>query len=147
VHITARTEYALRAMLALAAAEPAHVSAAVIAATQRIPPTFLQTIMGELRRANLVHSQRGTDGGYRLAKSAAHITVGEVMRVVDSTVADVANVPVGPLADDGAITRLRQVWLAADTAILRVVDMVTLADIVAGRLPAHVRRLASPADA
>jgi Rrf2 family protein len=144
VHITARTEYALRAMLALAAAEPAHVTAAVIAATQHIPSTFLQTIMGELRRANLVHSQRGTDGGYRLAKPAAQITVGEVMRVVDGTVADVATIPAGRVADDGAATQLRLVWLAADTAVLRVVDKVTLADIVAGRLPAHVLNLATP---
>jgi Rrf2 family protein len=145
VHITARTEYALRAMLALAAAEPANVSAAAIAATQHIPSTFLQTIMGELRRANLVRSQRGTDGGYRLARPAAQISVGEVMRVVDGTVADVASIVAEQGTDDGTVgTQLRQVWLAAGTAILGVVDRVTLADIVTGRLPDHVRDLAAP---
>jgi Rrf2 family protein len=141
LHITARTEYALRAMLALAAAEPATITAGALAATHHMPLTFLKTILSELRRADLIFSQRGPDRGYRLTRPASDISVGEVIRVIDGSLTEVRGEPAEDAAYDGAATHLRQVWLAADTALLSVVDRVTLADIVAGRLPEHVRGL------
>jgi Rrf2 family protein len=139
LHITARTEYALRAMLALAAAEPATITAGGLATAGEMPLTFLRTILSELRGADLIVSQRGPERGYRLTRPASQISVGEVIRVVDGSLTDVRGEPVRHAAYDGAATHLRQVWLAADTAILGVVDSVTLADIVSGELPVHLR--------
>jgi Rrf2 family protein len=139
LHITARTEYALRAMLALAAAEPATITAGALATAGEMPLTFLRTILSELRGADLIVSQRGPERGYRLTRPASQISVGEVIRVVDGSLTDVRGEPVRHAAYGGAATHLRQVWLAADTAILGVVDSVTLADIVSGELPVHLR--------
>jgi Rrf2 family protein len=128
-------------MLALAAAEPSTITAGALAATHHMPLTFLQTILSELRRADLIVSQRGPDRGYRLTRPASDISVGEVIRVVHGSLTEVRGERAQDAAYDGEATHLRQVWLAADTALLGVVDRVTLADIVAGRLPEHVRGL------
>jgi Rrf2 family protein len=128
-------------MLAFAAAEPATITAGALATTHEMPLTFLKTILSELRRADLIFSQRGPDRGYRLTRPASDISVGEVIRVVDGSLINVRGEPAGDAAYEGAATYLRQVWLAADTALLSVIDGVSLADIVAGRLPDHVRDL------
>ena len=136
MHITARTDYALRAMLALAAADPAAITAGALATGERMPLTFLKTILSELRGADLIVSQRGPERGYRLTRPAEEITVGEVIRVVDGSLTDIRDATYA-----GASTHLGQVWLAADTAVLSIVDGVTLADLVSGELPDHVRGL------
>jgi Rrf2 family protein len=136
VHITARTDYALRAMLALAAADPAAITASALAAGERMPLTFLKTILSELRGADLIVSQRGPERGYRLTRPAGDITVGEVIRVVDGSLTDVRDATYG-----GASAHLGRIWLAADTAVLSIVDGVTLADLVTGELPPNVRDL------
>lgn len=128
-------------MLALAAAEPATITAAALASGHHMPLTFLKTILSELRRADLIFSQRGPDRGYRLTRPASDISVGEVIRVVEGSLTEVRSEPAEAAAHEGAATYLRQIWLAADTAVLNVVDGVTLADIVAGRLPDHVQGL------
>jgi Rrf2 family protein len=128
-------------MLALAAAEPATITAAALASGQHMPLTFLKTILSELRRADLIFSQRGPDRGYRLTRPASDISVGEVIRILDGSLTDVRGEPAEDAGYAGAATHLRQVWLAADTALLNVVDGVTLADIIAGRLPEHVKGL------
>ncbi|MCP9953887.1 Rrf2 family transcriptional regulator [Actinomadura madurae] len=87
MYVTARTTYAMRALVAMARARPATISAPALAEAEKMPFTFLQTILGELRRARLVVSQRGNDGGYRLARPAIQITVGEVVRAMDTTFA------------------------------------------------------------
>ena len=140
MHVTARTEYALRALLALAAADPAALTSAVLAETQQLPLTFLQAILTELRRADLVQLRRGPERGYRLAKPATEITVGAVIRVLDGAPAESrAEPPEGEAYD--LVRSLRQVWKAADTALLDVIDAVSLADLLADSLPPHVRAL------
>jgi Rrf2 family protein len=139
-------------MLALAAAEPNALTAAALAADQQLPPTFLKTILSELRGAELIVNQRGPERGYRLIRSAAEISVGEILRVVDGPLSEPQGVdqpgsgpdPAPDPASDGwtALRRLQQVWQAADSALRGVVDKVTLADLISGRLPAHVRDLA-----
>ncbi len=140
MHVTARTEYALRALLALAVAEPRALTSAVLAETQQLPLTFLQAILTELRRAGLVMLMRGPERGYRLARPAAEITVGAVIRVLDGAPAESrAEPPEGDAYD--LVRSLRQVWKAADAALLDVIDAVSLADLLAGRLPDHVSAL------
>lgn len=133
MHVTARTEYALRAMLALAAAEPNPLTAAALAEGHGMPSTFLKTILSELRGAELIVSSRGPERGYRLTRPAGQISVGEVLRVVDGSLTEVRpDQATGPLDD---------IWQAADAAILGIVDEVTLGDLVVGDLPPHVRDL------
>jgi Rrf2 family protein len=141
VHITARTDYALRAVLALAAADPATVTAGALAAGEGMPLSFLKTILGELRGADLIVTQRGPERGYRLTRPATDISVGEIIRTVDGSLTDIRGEPAADASYEGTATHLRQVWLAADTAVQNIVDQVTLADVVTGNLPPHVRDL------
>jgi Rrf2 family protein len=141
VHITARTDYALRAMLALAAADPATVTAGALAAGEGMPLSFLKTILSELRGADLIVTQRGPERGYRLTRPATDISVGEVIRVVDGSLTDIRGEPAADASYEGTAIHLRHVWLAADTAVQNIVDQVTLADVVTGNLPPHVRDL------
>lgn len=98
MYVTARTTYAMRALVAMARARPATISAPALAEAEKMPFTFLQTILGELRRARLVVSRRGNDGGYRLARPAIQITVGEVVRAMDTTFAPFGRRPSGQTA-------------------------------------------------
>ena len=68
MRISARGDYAVRAAVALAVAYPQTVSAQTLAAEQSLPRKFLETILADMRRAGLVHSTRGVDGGYTLAR-------------------------------------------------------------------------------
>jgi Rrf2 family protein len=141
VHITARTDYALRAVLALAAADPATVTAGALAAGEGMPLSFLKTILSELRGADLIVTQRGPERGYRLTRPATDISVGEVIRVVEGSLTDIRGEPAADASYEGTAIHLRHVWLAADTAVQNIVDQVTLADVVTGNLPPHVRDL------
>jgi Rrf2 family protein len=141
VHITARTDYALRAVLALAAAAPATVTAGALAAAEGMPLSFLKTILNELRGADLIVTQRGPERGYRLTRPATDISVGEVIRTFDGALTDIRGEPAADASYEGTAIHLRQVWLAADTAVQNIVDQVTLADVVTGNLPPHVRDL------
>src|SRR5215213_3327398 len=71
VRISARADYALRAAVELAAAGGGPVKLEQLASTQDLPPKFLETILGELRRAGLLRTQRGADGGYWLARPSS----------------------------------------------------------------------------
>lgn len=141
MYVTARTNYAMRALLAMAAAGPDPVSAPALAEAEQMPFTFLQTILGELRRARLVVSRRGHDGGYRLARPAMQITVGEVVRAMDTTFAPAPVEPRPGRPPSGATAQLEQLWRAAEVALRGVLDETTLDDLTRGRLPAHVRTL------
>lgn len=140
MHVTARVEYALRALLALAAAEPSALTAHALAETHGLPLTFLQSILGDLRRADLVYNQRLPEPGYRLVRPAEDLTVGEVLRLVSGSRAEERAEP--PEGEPSAlVSALRQVWRAADTAQHEVINAVTLADLRDGRLPERVRAL------
>jgi len=73
VRVSARADYAIRALVELAAAGPeASLRGDAIATSQAIPAKYLENLLADLRRARLVMSQRGVRGGYRLARSATH---------------------------------------------------------------------------
>jgi Rrf2 family protein len=117
-----RIEYSVRALVALAAAEPATVNARILADTQDIPPGYLYDVLADLRRVELVSAVRGSHGGYALSRPAAEITLGSVVRLLDGP-------PVSDLVDDPRSARLRDLWDAATRAGLSLLDSVTLADI------------------
>src|SRR5207302_5598665 len=117
------------------------VKAQRIASAQGIPLNFLENILGELRHAGIVRSQRGAEGGFMLAKPADQITVADVMRAVEGPLASVRGGPPEETAYGGAAEALPRVWIAVRANLRGVVENVTLGDIAAGRLPAKIDRL------
>ncbi|GGM31865.1 MULTISPECIES: RrF2 family transcriptional regulator [Micromonospora] len=130
MYILARGDYALRAMLAITAARGELVKAATLAADQHIPPSFLQDILLELRRADLLLSHRGVEGGYALARPATEISVGDVLRAVSGVLTVVRGLPADTTRYQGPAARLRDVWLAVQHAIGDIVDRTSLADLL-----------------
>jgi Rrf2 family protein len=138
VKVSAKSEYAIRAAAYLAAADGSRVKAEELSDAMRIPRQFLENILGELRRAGLVRAQRGAEGGYELARPADEIELGAVLRAVGSAIAAeeaIATYGNGTYCVD-------DVWLALRSMTRSLLGQVTLADVVAGKLPTEVRRLA-----
>jgi Rrf2 family protein len=141
VQISAKSDYAVRALLSLASHEPDLVKVDVVVAEQGLPRKFVEAILGELRRGGLVRSQRGADGGYALAKPAAEITIASVIREVDGPLAEVRGLRPHETTYSGVAEHLPQVWVAVRAAIRRVLDETTLAQVLSGELPPHVAEL------
>jgi Rrf2 family protein len=141
VRVTARSDYAIRALLELAAAGEAPVRADAIATAQAIPSKFLENLLVDLRRGRLVVSRRGRDGGYRLARHASSITLADVIRAVDGPLAGVRDAAPEDVTYAGAAASLREVWVAVRASMRSVLEATTLADVATGRLPSGVRRL------
>lgn len=147
MRITAKVDYAVRAATELAAAPPGPVKGDVIAERQDIPVKFLENILADLRRAGLVASQRGADGGYRLAVEPDSLTVADIIRAVEGPLADVHGTPPELVDYLGPAKGLQRVWVATRAALRTVLEEVTLADIVGGDLPAGVEELLRGPDA
>lgn len=144
MRISAKVDYAVRAAVQLAAAEGAGpLKADAIAAAQDVPVNFLENILATLRRAGLVTSRRGGDGGYWLARPAATITVADIVRAVDGPLAAVRGVRPSELEFAPPVESLRDVWVAVRAALRDVLDHVSVADIASGDLPQVVRALAA----
>ena len=141
MRITARVDYAVRAAVELAAAAPDALTSERIATAQGIPARFLQAILGDLQHAGLVTSQRGREGGYRLAMPASEVSIARVMRVEQGFLAEVHGQRPEDVDYPGAAEALASVWVAAREAYRRVLEEVTLADVVTGKLPAHAAEL------
>ena len=148
MRVSAKTDYALRAMVELAAAEGgAPVKGERLANSQSIPLRFLENILLQLRNAGLIESRRGADGGYRLARPAAEITLADVIRAIDGPLAGVSGARPESLDFQGRAEPLREVWVAVRAALRGVLEHVTLADVAAGELPENVRALVAQPDA
>jgi Rrf2 family protein len=147
VQISAKTDYAIRALLNLAAHEPDLVKVDTIVAEQGLPRKFVEAILGELRRASLVRSQRGAEGGYALARPASEITLGSVIRAVDGPLAEVRGLRPHETTYSGVAEHLPEVWVAVRSSLRRVLDEVTLAQVLTGKLPAHIKKLVGEPDA
>jgi Rrf2 family protein len=141
VRITARVDYAVRAAVELAAVTPDALTCERIATAQNIPNRFLQAILGDLQHARLVTSQRGREGGYRLALPPSEISIARVMRVEQGFLAEVHGQRPEDVAYPGTAGPLASVWVAAREAYRRVLEEVTLADVVANKFPDHVAEL------
>ena len=148
--ISAKTDYAIRALLSLAEAASVDgrpVSVDTLALRQTLPRKFLEAILGDLRRAGIVTSQRGSSGGYVLGRPAAQITLGEVFRVVDGPLAEVRGLRPHETVYEGVAEHLPVVWVAVRASLRRVLDGTTLEDVRTGALPAAVAELAADPDA
>lgn len=142
MQISARADYALRALCVLASAdEDVVVKAARIAEAQAIPRTFLDQILTDLRRAGMVESRRGPDGGHKLARPPYAITVADVVRVVDGPLALVHGGRPEAMLYTAPAEHLRDVWVAVRAALRQVLERTSLEQIVEGRLPPQVTSL------
>jgi Rrf2 family protein len=141
VRISARVDYAVRAAVELAAVAPESLTSDRIAQAQGIPARFLQAILGDLQHARLVTSQRGREGGYRLALPPSEVSIARVMRVEQGFLAEVHGQRPEDVEYPGAAAPLAQVWVAAREAYRRVLENVTLADVVAGKMPPQVAEM------
>jgi Rrf2 family protein len=148
VRVSARADYAIRALLELTAAgasEPVRGDA--IARAQAIPAKYLENLLADLRRARLIASQRGVNGGYRLARPASAISLADVIRAIDGPLAGVRDAAPEDVEYTGPAASLRDVWVALRASMRTVLEATTLADVAAGKLPAGVRRLLREPDA
>jgi len=128
MRISQKVEYAMRAMLELAlhTGQEKVVCTADIARSQRIPVKFLELILVELRRAGLLVSQRGAEGGHRLARDPEKISVGDIWRAIDGSAAELAN---SSPKTKGGSDPFHSIWKEVDGAVSRVVDQTTLASV------------------
>jgi Rrf2 family protein len=147
MRVSARVDYAVRALAELAAASEGPVKGDTIATRQAIPLNFLENILSDLRRAGIVASQRGSAGGYWLSVPAESVTIADVVRLVEGPLADVRGAPPEDLDYSGPAAVLREVWVATRANLRAVLEVVTIGDLAAGRLPDSVKALVSEADA
>jgi Rrf2 family protein len=149
MRISAKTDYAIRAVVEMAAAaeDGQLVKAEAVADAQHIPLRFLLSILNELRHAGIVDSRRGAEGGYRLAKPPFAITIADVIRAIDGPLANVAGTRPDALELSGSAAPLRDVWVSLRSSIRAVLEHVTVADVVSGELPAGVVDLTRDTDA
>lgn len=148
MRVTAKVDYAVRAAIELGAApRGSPVKGERLASAQGIPMKFLENILAELKRASIVASQRGSDGGYWLARPASEITVADLIRAVEGPLANVRGLRPEELELEGTAEPLQRMWIAVRASLRNVLEQVTIADLVNGALPASVDALADEADA
>ncbi len=146
MHVTAKADYAMRAIVEISVAPNGRAKAEQIASAQDIPLGFLRGILTDLRRSGLIVSQRSANGGFRLARPASEITIAEVVRSVEGPLALVRGLRPTELDYPGATAPLRDVWIALRANLRAVLDHTTIADVAEGRLPELVRSLAADPD-
>jgi Rrf2 family protein len=148
MRISAKADYAVRAAIELAAAgDQRPVRAEQVATAQGIPLNFLENILGELRHAGIVRSQRGPEGGFRLAKPPDQVTIADVIRAVEGPLATVRGGPPEDSSYPGSASELPRVWIAVRKSLRSVVEHVTVADVANGHLPRAIEKLSDDPEA
>ncbi len=145
--MSARFDYAVRALVELAVANGVQRSRRELAEAQNIPGRYLEAVLSDLRRAGFVAAHRGPAGGYVLARSPAQINVAEVARAVDGPLTLVQGQRPENVTYSGSSRHVHELWIGLRAAMRAVLESVTLADLVEGRLPAEVRALIDDPDA
>ena len=143
MRMSAKAEYAVRAMIQLATIDPGVLATTDdLAKAQGIPPQFLVDILSDLRTDRLVRSHRGRDGGYELGRPATDISIADVLRCIDGPLASVRDIGLGDLPYCGPTAALTDVWRALRASMRSVLEQTSLADVAAGALPIHVAAFA-----
>ncbi len=151
MRISAKADYAVRACLELAVRSPSRAAGPtkgdVLGEAQGIPTKYLENILAELRRGGIVGSQRGSEGGYWMARRPADVSVADVIRAVEGPLADVRGEAPEQLEYVGPAKSLERVWVATRASLRSVLESVSLADLASGQLPAPVEALLDDPDA
>ncbi len=139
MRVSAKSDYALRALIEIAGREAGStVSAEELGKRQDIPHTFLQAILADLRRAGIVISQRGQNGGWRLAQDAGSVSVADVIRAVDGPLVSVYGLRPEAVSYNESAEVLQHVWIAARSSLRDVLETVTNHALAERELPASV---------
>lgn len=147
MRISAKADYAIRAVVEIAGAHQERVKGERIAQQQSVPLKFLENILVELKHAGIVQSQRGTEGGYSLARPAQTIALADIIRAIDGPLANVRGVRPESLEYEGHARPLQEVWIAVRASVRSVLESVSVADVVNGTLPESVKELTTSKDA
>lgn len=148
MRIPAKADYALRALVELAATDGTRpLPADRIAERQSIAGPFLAGILGQLRLSGLVRSVRGAEGGFLLARPAAEISLADVMRAVDGPLATLSGQYPETLSYPGPAEGLREVWVAVRANIRAVLEHTTIADVASGTPSKVVKKIVADEDA
>jgi Rrf2 family protein len=148
MRVSAKSDYALRALIELAArTDGAPVSAEELGRLQEIPHGFLQAILADLRRAGIVVSQRGQSGGWRLGRSADDVSVADVIRAVDGPLVSVYGLRPESVTYNEKADVLQQVWIAARSSLRDVFEQVSIGQLAEGKLPRVVTTRTADEDA
>jgi Rrf2 family protein len=142
MHVTAKADYAVRAVVELADSDqgsPRKVDE--VAQAQGIPVSFLENILTQLRSAGIVRSQRGPEGGYWLAKPASEVNLAQVIRAVEGPLVGVRGQRPEEIEYVGSAESLQQVWIALRSNLRKVLEHVTVAEVASGKLPKDVLAL------
>jgi Rrf2 family protein len=146
VYISAKSDYALRAVITLAA-EARAMTAEEMARQQDLSVRYLEAILAQLRRASIVSAQRGPHAGYRLQRPPEQLAAADVMRAVDGPLAEVRGLRPEAASYQGSAEHLQDLWVAVRASLRAVLESVTVAQLVSGRLPRAVKRLVDDPDA
>jgi Rrf2 family protein len=139
MHVTAKADYAVRAVVELAVSSERPLRRVdEVAEAQDIPVSFLENILTQLRSAGIVRSQRGPEGGYWLAQPAEQLSLATVIRAVEGPLVGVRGQRPEEVSYTGAAESLQQVWLALRANLRKVLEHVTVADVASGTLPARI---------
>ena len=139
MHVTAKADYAVRAVVELVDSGPdSPRKVDDVAKAQGIPLSFLENILTQLRSAGIVRSQRGPEGGYWLARPARELSLADVIRAVEGPLVGVRGQRPEEVEYSGSAESLTQVWIALRANLRKVLEQVTVADVAAGKLPKAV---------
>ena len=139
MHVTAKADYAVRAIVELAgSSKDAPRKVDDVAKAQGIPVSFLENILTQLRSSGIVRSQRGPEGGYWLAQPADQLNLANVIRAVEGPLVGVRGQRPEEIEYVGSAESLQQVWIALRASLRKVLEHVTVADVATGSLPADI---------
>ena len=142
MHVTAKADYAVRAVVELAdSAKDAPRKVDEVARAQSIPVSFLENILTQLRSSGIVRSQRGPEGGYWLARPAEEVNLADIIRAVEGPLVGVRGQRPEEVEYAGSAESLQQVWIALRSNLRKVLENVTVADVAEARLPKEVLAL------
>jgi Rrf2 family protein len=146
VYVSAKSDYALRALVTLAA-EGTPLTADELARRQNLPVHYLEAILLDLRRAGLVATRRGPDAGYRFTRDPEQITPADVMRILDGPLAEVRGLRPEATSYTDAAAPLQQLWIALRASLRNVLEGVTIAQLARSQLPRAITKLVADPDA
>ena len=144
MRISERVDNAVRAMAELAVIDAeGTLKAEAIAERQDISLKYLLDILRDLKRAELVRSRRGPNGGFSLSRPADQIALADVFRAIDGPLADIHDESLRSLHYPEPVQQRPKVWMAIRASLRRVLETVTIADLAAGQLPSEIEELSA----
>jgi Rrf2 family protein len=148
MHVTAKADYAVRAVVELSeSTQSAPRKVEDIAKSQGIPVSFLENILTQLRSSGVVRSQRGPEGGYWLAHPPEEVNLAQIIRAVEGPLVGVRGQRPEEIEYAGSAASLQQVWIAVRANLRAVLEQVSVADVAAGNLPKEVLALTKAEEA